>query len=114
MATNLQTLLPDLDGGVFEQKIATVLSEVALGVVTNGRQGKVTIEFDLKQIGETQQVNVKHTLKFVKPTKRGKATEEDATQTPLYVAKNGDLALFHHDQTAFGFMNRKNNTAEQE
>lgn len=114
MATDLHTLLPDLDGGVFEQKIASVLSDVAFGVVTHGRQGKVTIEFDLKQIGETQQVNVKHTLKYVKPTKRGKATEEDATQTPLYVAKNGDLALFHHDQATFGFMNRTNKTVEQE
>ncbi len=110
MSTNLQELLPDLDGGVFEQKISTMLSEVALGVVTHGRQGKVTVEFDMKQIGETQQVAMKHTLKYQKPTKRGKATEEDSTETPLYVANNGDLALFHHDQTAFGFMNRKQKT----
>ena len=114
MATDLHTLLPDLDGGVFEQKIASVLSDVAFGVVTHGRQGKVTIEFDMKQIGETQQVNMKHTLKFTKPTHRGKATEEDATETPLYVATNGDLALFHHDQSTFAFMNRNNNTVEQE
>lgn len=60
MATNLQNLLPDLDGGIFEQKISTMLSDVALGVVTHGRQGKITIEFDLQQIGETQQVNCKH------------------------------------------------------
>lgn len=112
MATNLQELLPDLDGGVFEQKISSMLSEVALGVVTHGRQGKVTIEFDMKQIGETSQIAMKHTLKYQKPTKRGKATEEDSTETPLYVANNGDLALFHHDQMDFGFKTRKQ--AEQE
>lgn len=107
MATNLQNLLPDLDGGIFEQKISTMLSDVALGVVTHGRQGKITIEFDLQQIGETQQVNCKHKLKFIKPTKRGKASEEDETVTPLYVANNGDLSLFHPDQMDFGFKARK-------
>lgn len=107
MATKLEILLPDLDGGVFEEKIATMLSEVALGVVTHGRQGAVTIEFNMSRIGETAQVNCKHKLKFVKPTKRGKATEEDETVTPLYVAGNGDLSLFHPNQMDFGFKQKK-------
>jgi hypothetical protein len=107
MATDIHKLLPDLDGGVFEQKIASVLSDVALGVVTHGRQGKVTVEFDMKRIGETSQVSMKHTLKFDKPTKRGKAVEHDTTETPLHVANNGDMSLFHPNQMDFGFQHKK-------
>ena len=39
------------------------------------------------------QVNVVHTLAYRRPTKRGKATEEDITATLMYVGENGALAI---------------------
>ncbi len=98
MPTNIQTLLPDLDGGLFEQKIGDALSDIALSVVTTGKQGKFAIEFDIKQIGNSSQVTIGHTLKYTKPTRRGKVVEEDKTETPMHVGKTGDMTLFPENQ----------------
>lgn len=96
--TNVEQLLGDLDGGVFAQKIAAALSDTALGVVHTGKVGKVIVSFDFKQIGESNQVAVAHTLKYVRPTQRGKVTEENTTATPLHVGGRGKLTLFPDTQ----------------
>jgi hypothetical protein len=90
-------LMADLNAGVFEQQIARALSDTALGVVTTGKKGKVTITFDLRQIGESSQVECTHSLSYSKPTQRGKSTEEASTKTPLHVGKEGKLSLFPHE-----------------
>lgn len=64
-------------------------------MVEYSKQGQVTLTFKLKQIGQSQQVAVTHTLDYVQPTKRGKKRED----TPLYVTANG-LELFQTDPTA--------------
>ena len=92
-------MLGDLNCGVFEQQLDKAISDVALGVVTNSKPGKVTIELELKQIGEGQQVNVTHRLKYVKPTQRGKLTEDAATDTPMHVGAGGVVTLFPNHQT---------------
>ena len=43
--TNVHEFLEDLDAGIFENKLATALSEVALGVLSNDKQGTVKVEF---------------------------------------------------------------------
>ncbi|MGY8872180.1 MAG: hypothetical protein ACKVJE_17215 [Pseudomonadales bacterium] len=98
MATQLQNLLPDLDGGVFDQKVAATLSEIGLAVVNTGKVGKLTIELDIKQIGTSSQVTIGHTIKSSRPTKRGKVTEEDKTETPVHVGRTGDMSIFPEDQ----------------
>lgn len=98
MTTKTQDFIADLDGGVFEEKIGRVLSEVAAGVVAQGRKGSVTIKFDFKQISESNQVEVSHKLSYDKPTRRGKATEEDTTTTPMYVGNGGDMTIHPIDQ----------------
>jgi hypothetical protein len=96
--TNVSQLLKDLDAGVFEQKIAHALSQVAAGVVDHGRAGRVQVTFDLKQIGESHQVACVHKLVFSQPTSKGKVSEENTTETPLYVNAGGELTLFPNNQ----------------
>lgn len=98
MSTDVQKFLGDLDGGMFEQKLSTALSEVAQGVVNNGKKGTVTVELTLARIGESNQVQIKHALKYAKPTRRGKSTEVDTTETPMHVARGGAMTIFPINQ----------------
>lgn len=91
--TTFTDVLPEFDAGVFDQKINRALSDVALGVVTTGKAGKVTITLDMKQIASGHQVSVAHTLKYVKPTGNGRLTEENTTETALYVGIGGKLTV---------------------
>nr|DAY29036.1 MAG TPA: hypothetical protein [Bacteriophage sp.] len=90
--TNVHEFLEDLDAGIFENKLATALSEVALGVLSNDKQGTVKVEFTLKKMdSDNPSVQIQHKLSYIKPTKRGKSSEEDTTATPMYVHKGGAL-----------------------
>lgn len=96
--TEFSALLEDLDAGVFNQKVSTALADVALGTVETGKDGKVTITLEIKRIGESNQVQVSHQVKSVRPTKRGRVTEENTTATPLHVGPRGALNLFPESQ----------------
>ncbi len=100
-------LLDDLDAGIFEQKITTALAEAALGVVTTGKKGKVVITLDLKRIGDSNQVELMHGLRYIKPTGKGKVTEEDNTATPLHVGTRGHLSLFPATQQSLDFQRQE-------
>jgi hypothetical protein len=97
--TELAILLQDLDAGVFASKIERALSEAALGVSINGGKGVVHIKFEMKRIGQSAQVVCTHSLSYESPTERGRKTESDATQTPLYVGRGGRLTLVPDAQT---------------
>lgn len=100
-STNLAEMIGDLNGGVFAQKVERALSDVALGVVTHGdkgKSGKVTLTFDMKRIGESNQVALRHTISYVQPTTRGKKSEDDSTETPLHVGRGGKLTLMPDTQ----------------
>jgi hypothetical protein len=88
-------LLNDLDGGVFMQKLASALALAAAGVVENDgrRKGRVSMEFLISRIGESNQVSISHTLKYKRPTRRGYAAEDDTTETPVYVGSQGRLSI---------------------
>lgn len=94
-------ILQEFDAGVFAQKFSRALQDVALGVVTNSKVGSVVIQLDMKQIAHSDQVNVSHKLKYVKPTNHGKVTEENTTETPVYVGKGGKLTIFPDTQIDF-------------
>ncbi|MFZ7282502.1 hypothetical protein ACLSZW_02275 [Avibacterium avium] len=92
--TDVHNFLSELDAGIFENKLATALSEVALGVLNHDKQGTVKLEFSLKKMdSDNPQVQIQHKLSYVKPTKRGKSSEEDTTATPMYVRKGGALSV---------------------
>lgn len=94
----LYDLFGELDAGIFLNKVARGLADVALGTVTTGKAGKVVLTFDLKQIGTSNQVHIKHAIKMVKPTPNGRATEENTTETPVYVGTGGALSVFPDKQ----------------
>lgn len=88
-ATDTAEFINSLNAGVFSQQVGRALSDVAAGVVDHGKAGKVVLTFDIKQVGQSHQVNIKHTLDFVQPTMRGKKREDTAQDTPLYVSAEG-------------------------
>ncbi|WP_176506398.1 hypothetical protein [Pseudomonas urethralis] len=92
--TNAAEFLEELNAGAFASQIGHALSEVAAGVVNNGKAGKISITFDISQIGETHQVKVKHKLAYKVPTKRGDRSENTSLDTPMHVGTGGKLTLF--------------------
>lgn len=96
--TDITEFLSELDAGIFQDKLSAELSNMALAVIEHGRDGKLTIDISLKQIGHHHQVNVKHRMTATRPTRRGKKTEEDTTETPMHVGKGGALTIFPEDQ----------------
>ena len=65
-------------------KIGAVLSEVASGVMNTKTKGKVSLNLEIEPFDENR-VKIKHKLSYVRPTNRGKISEEDTTETPMYV-----------------------------
>jgi len=99
MPTDVPKFITELDAGVFEKKIAVALGEVSAAVMDHEKAGSVTIKFDLAQLGSSNQVMIKHKLSFVKPTNKGKVSEENNTESPMYIGKSGYLSMFPEDQT---------------
>lgn len=100
---SVSDLLEDLDAGIYSQKVTTAIAEAALGVAHTGKKGKVVLTFDIARIGDSNQVTLTHGLKYVKPTSKGKVTEEDTTSTPLHVGPRGHLTLFPATQQSLDF-----------
>lgn len=99
MSTDTAQFFAELSGGVFEEKLSSILSQVAVACCDRTKTGKVTIELNMKPIGNGHQVNIQHRLKYEKPTIRGKVSEDDTTETPMYVGTKGALSLFPEKQT---------------
>ena len=91
-------ILNELDAGVFAGKVSRALADTALAVTEHGREGKVVLELKLKRIGESNQVAIAHTVKYDRPTMRGKITEQDTTETPMHVGPRGRLTMFPENQ----------------
>ncbi|HHB7502545.1 TPA: hypothetical protein ACXYQP_004742 [Klebsiella pneumoniae] len=105
MSNDRMTVVPDflgeLDAGVFINKIAGALNTAALGVLNNGSKGKVVLTFDIDRMGnsiEEKRVMIKHKLQYITPTPRGKVSEEDTTETPMFVNRGGKLTILQEDQ----------------
>lgn len=104
----LYDLFGELDAGVYVQKVARALADTALGAVTTNKAGKVVLTIDVKQIGVSNQVMLKHSIKMVKPTAYGRVTEENSTETPVYVGVRGKLTALPDKQETFpGMTNSK-------
>jgi len=99
MGTNVQEFIESLDIGIFEKKLSKALSEVAAAVVAHDRPGKVSITFDIKPLGSGAQVMVNHKLAFTQPRSKGNITEDNTTNTPMYVGKMGDMTIMPDNQT---------------
>lgn len=98
MTTNVEQFLADLDGGVFQEQLSAILSQVGGAVIDNGKSGKVVIELDFKRIATSHQVNITHTLKYQRPTARGVVSEKSKTETPMYVGVRGAMTFYPEKQ----------------
>lgn len=98
MQTDIHEFFDDLDGGVFRDKLAHALSDVAGSVIDHDKQGDITIKLSFKRIGNSYQVACAHRLSYSRPTARGKTSEEDTTETPMHVGKGGRISLFQENQ----------------
>lgn len=98
MATKVSKFFEDLDGGVFEEKLSHILSEVASAVTEHQRKGEVTITLKMAHINNSAQVQIDHTLKYKQPTMRGTLAEDNSTTTPMYVGTKGALSFFPEKQ----------------
>jgi len=101
MSTDIPIFISELDAGVFEQKLAVALAEVSAAVIDHDKKGSVNITFDLSRISNSHQVAIKHKLTFSKPTSKGKVSEENTTETPMYVGTKGYLSMFPENQSQF-------------
>jgi hypothetical protein len=102
----LLAMLPDLNGGKFLGKVDTALISTALATIAcgeKGKTGKVTLEFTLSRIGESNQVRLEHAVTMTQPTARGKRSETDCTETPLHVGRDGKLTLMPDTQMRFDY-----------
>jgi len=100
-ATDVGEFVTDLDGGNFDTKLSTALSQVAANVVDYDKVGEVSVSLKFKKIPGTSQVHCIHTIKYTKPTLDGKAGEEESRTTALHVGKFGRLTLAPENQIAF-------------
>ncbi|CAL9988009.1 hypothetical protein VPHD81_0079 [Vibrio phage D81] len=98
--TDTTQFLGDLTGGVFEQQLAHMLSDVALGVVLHKKKGEVTVKFKIAQIADSSQVTIDHEVTHKTPTKRGTKGETVGDQTPMFVAKGGAMSVMPPETNA--------------
>lgn len=108
----LNDTLDELDAGIFLAKAEEALKQVAMGVIATGKKGQVTITLDLDQINDSSSVMVKHTLKYNRPTKNGKTTEENTTSTPMYSDPLGYLTISPQTQDDLFAADKGNNVTK--
>lgn len=94
----LAEFFSELGAGVFEEKLQRVLGETASAVMTNNREGEITIKFKMKPISSSQ-AKVAHSIEFKAPTLNGVKSEKNTTDTVMYVGSKGKLSLFPENQT---------------
>ena len=89
----LEDALGEFYAGIFAKKVSEALKVACLGTIQTGKKGSLAIMLEFKQIGDSDSVKVKHTLKYLKPTKNGKVAEENTTTTAMYIDKDGYLSI---------------------
>ena len=72
---------------------------VALGVVEHAKAGSVTLKLDLKQVTKgSRQVTLSHKVSYSQPTGGGKKSEEDTSETVMYVNRGGNMSIMPEAQ----------------
>lgn len=102
--TDLGEFAGDLDAGIFGEKVAQFISEIAQAVVSDennpkGAEGKLTLTFTFKPFGSSgtqTMVTHKHDAKI--PTQHGHVNEVETKQTAMHVNDGGKTTFFMEDQ----------------
>jgi len=114
--TNVNDFIAELGAGTFKEKLSYVLSEIANSTINHGdkkRGGKLTIEFSLRKVGDHDQVEISHKIVQTTLTKRGKKTEEDTTESFMFVGKGGEMTIDAPVEDRHGQTNILNLTPEE-
>lgn len=98
-ATDIQEFLSNLEGGVLQEALGHIVSDVAFAVRHNDSRikGRVNISLSFEKLNDDQ-VMVTHKVEFKKPTNKGSISEDRESQTPMFVNKGGELTVFRKDQ----------------
>lgn len=91
--TKVDDFLSELSAGTLKEKLGLILSKAAEGATVHGKKASVSIAFSIQPIGEGEQVIISAKLSNSVPTKRGKSTEDDTTDTPMFVGKGGEITI---------------------
>ncbi len=94
--TSVADFLGECNAGILMEKIGIALSLAAAAQINHGggnKKAKLTLEFGFLQMGDNDQVIVSHKLASSLPTKRGKKSEEDVTETAFFVGRGGQLTI---------------------
>lgn len=93
--TELEHLFEHMNAGVFKQKVEAHFNNCAAGVINVPRKAKakITLTFNIEQVGEGDQIIISHQIEASTPTKRGKKTETDLTETPFFVGRAGKITF---------------------
>jgi hypothetical protein len=97
--TDVAAFISELGGGVDEEIMSLMLSNIASAVDNTEKQGSINIKIDLKKTGDGGNVSVKMKSTYVKPTKKGRTVEERTSETPMYVGTGGRLSIFPETQS---------------
>lgn len=95
----ISEFMGEVDTGAFSRKVSAYMAEVASNVARHDKVGKLTMSFDIKPAKNTNQTGagVKASIiakvSYVRPTPNGKLAEENITETPMVINKDGSITL---------------------
>ncbi len=104
--TDLGDFASDLDAGIYGEKVAQFISDIAQAVVSEVQnpkdtEDKLTLTFTFKQFGSSgAQVMVTHKIDAKIPTTHGHVNEVETKSTAMHVNEGGKTTFFmeHHGQ----------------
>ncbi len=105
-----ESFITEVDSGAFYEQISAFLSEVGKSICRYDKGGKLQFSFDIKPVRNTAQqgagvkVVVESKAKYMRPPPTGAISEESATETPMWVNKDGSITLLaaSHDDLFHG------------
>ena len=95
----INEFMSEVDTGAFSRKVSAYLAEVASNVARHDKVGKLSMTFDIKPAKNTNQTgagvkaNIISKVSYVRPTMNGKLAEENITETPMVINKDGSITL---------------------
>lgn len=101
--TPIEDFLPELNGGVLQEKYEMFLSQIALATRQYGgkKKGKLTLEITFEELNDCQ-IKLKHKIQAVTPSMRGHKLEVDTTETPMFVGRGGRMSIMAPKEDADG------------
>ena len=96
--TDVNEVFSDLNGGVLQEQLGHILSDVAGAVTTHSGKGTIVLTLNIERIAVSNQVAVAHVLKYSAPTSRGIRSETSKGETPMYVNEGGKMTAMPEKQ----------------